>query len=179
MIADPVGERLRLVHVVGGEEDGLAELAQAADHLPRLAPGRGVEAGRRLVEEEQLGIADQRQRDVEAALLAAGELEPSASSAFSVEADELDRLVDVARAAGSSRRTARPPRGPSARACSRHSWSTIPIRSRQLAVGARRDRRRARSTSPARAVAVALEDLDRGRLAGAVGAEEGEDLARA
>ena len=70
---DPVGEALRLVHVVGGEEDGLAEVAQAGDHLPGLAPRRGVEAGRRLVEEEQLGVADQRQADVEPALLAAGE----------------------------------------------------------------------------------------------------------
>ena len=70
---DAVGEHLRLVHVVGGEEDRLAELAQAGDHLPGLAARRGVEAGGRLVEEEQLGVADQRQRHVEAALLAARE----------------------------------------------------------------------------------------------------------
>ncbi len=70
----PVGEPLRLVHVVGGEEDRLAEVAQARDHVPELAPGGGVEAGRRLVEEEQLGVADQRHADVEPPLLAAGEL---------------------------------------------------------------------------------------------------------
>jgi len=69
----PVGEALRLVHVVGGEEDRLAEIAQTADHVPSLAPRRGIEARGRLVEEEQLGIADQRHADVEAALLATGE----------------------------------------------------------------------------------------------------------
>ena len=58
---------------MGGEEDRLAEVAQAGDHLPGLAPRRGVEAGGRLVEEEQLGVADQGHADVEAALLAAGE----------------------------------------------------------------------------------------------------------
>ena len=34
---------------------------------------RGVQAGRRLVEKEQLGVADDAEPDVQAALLAAGE----------------------------------------------------------------------------------------------------------
>ncbi len=71
IIADPVGEALRLVHVVGGQEDGLAEVAQSGDHAPRLAARRRVEAGRRLVEEEQVRVADQRHADVEPPLLAA------------------------------------------------------------------------------------------------------------
>ena len=58
---------------MGGEEDRLAEVAQASDHVPGLAPGGGVETGGRLVEEEQLGVADQRHADVEAALLATRE----------------------------------------------------------------------------------------------------------
>ena len=94
----PVGEPLRLVHVVGGEEDGLAEVAQAGDHVPGLAPRRGVEAGRRLVEEEQLGVADQRHADVEAALLAAGET-AGAGVRLAAEADQLDRLLDRPRRA--------------------------------------------------------------------------------
>jgi hypothetical protein len=45
----PVGQRLRLVHVMGGEQDRLAQLAQAADDLPGLAaggkrPARGLRA---------------------------------------------------------------------------------------------------------------------------------------
>ena len=39
----PVGELLRLLHVVGGEEDRLAQLTQAGDHPPRLAARGGVE----------------------------------------------------------------------------------------------------------------------------------------
>ena len=67
----PVGQELCLVHVVGSEQDGFAQLGQALHDLPGLAARRGVEAGRRLVKEEQLGIADQRHPDVEAPLLAA------------------------------------------------------------------------------------------------------------
>ena len=95
---DAVGELLGLLHVVGGEEDRLAEVAQARDHAPCLAAGRRVEAGGRLVEEEQLGVADQRDRDVEAALLAAGEL-AGALVRLLAEADVLDRLVDRPRRA--------------------------------------------------------------------------------
>src|SRR5437764_339795 len=67
----PVGQRLRLVEVVGREQHGLAELLERADRLPGVAPGRRVETSRGLVEEDQLGIADQRERQVEAAQLAA------------------------------------------------------------------------------------------------------------
>ena len=54
---DAVGQVLRLVHVVRGEEDRLAQRLQAADHLPGAAPRRRVEAGRRLVQEQQVGVA--------------------------------------------------------------------------------------------------------------------------
>ena len=94
----PVGEPLRLVHVVGGEDDRLAEVAQAGDRLPGLAPRRGVEAGRRLVEEEQLGVADQGHADVEATLLTARQL-ARAGLGLALQADQLDHLVDRARRA--------------------------------------------------------------------------------
>ena len=110
----PVGEALRLVHVVGGEEDRLAEVAQAGDHVPGLAPRRGVEAGGRLVEEEQLGVADQRHADVEAALLAAGE--PAGPVVrLALQPDQLDHLVDRAAGRCSSRRRGRATRAPSGR----------------------------------------------------------------
>ena len=56
---------------MGGEQHRLAQLGQALYHLPGLPAGRGVEAGRRLVQEEQLGVADEGHADVEAPLLAA------------------------------------------------------------------------------------------------------------
>jgi hypothetical protein len=49
---------------VGGEQDGLAELAQVADDVP-AAPRLDVEPGGGLVEEYQVGIAGQGQREVE------------------------------------------------------------------------------------------------------------------
>ena len=141
--------------------------AQRADQLPELAPGLRVEAGRRLVQEEQLRPADDAERDVEPALLAAGErvgaragasrLRPtrsitaSGSSAVRVVAGEVpDHLVDrqLVELAGALQHDADP--GPP---------------------GARRrrpDRRPARSTSPPSRVPVALQDLHRGGLAGAV-----------
>ncbi len=55
---EPVGEVLRLVHVVGRQQHRLAEVAQALDHVPRVAARLRVEAGRRLVEEHEVGVAD-------------------------------------------------------------------------------------------------------------------------
>ena len=80
---DAVGELLRLVEVVRGQQHGLAEVLERADRLPRGATRGRVEAGRRLVEEDQLGVADQREREVEAAALAAGERGARASSRLS------------------------------------------------------------------------------------------------
>ena len=59
---------------MGGEEDGLAERPQAGDHVPGRTAGGWVEAGGGLVEEDQLGVADQGERDVESAPLPTGEL---------------------------------------------------------------------------------------------------------
>ena len=70
---DAVGELLGLVEVVRGQQYRLAERAQRADHLPGRASRRRVEAGRRLVEEEEVGVADERDAEVEAPLLAAGQ----------------------------------------------------------------------------------------------------------
>ena len=93
---DAVGELLRLVEVVRRQQHRLAERAQRADHLPRRAPRGRVEARRRLVEEDEIGVADERDAEVEPALLAAGE-RLHARVALLVEPDELDHLVDVAR----------------------------------------------------------------------------------
>ena len=45
---------LGLVHVVGRDEHGHAALGQPVDLVPELAPRLGVDARRRLVEEEEL-----------------------------------------------------------------------------------------------------------------------------
>ncbi len=65
--------------------------SQAARRAAGSKPGRG------LVEEHEIGVADERDAEVESALLAAGErLHPRVPLLF--QPDELDHLVDVARA---------------------------------------------------------------------------------
>ena len=145
-----------------------------ADHLPRLAPRRRVEARGRLVEEQQLGVADQRHRDVQAPLLTAGQLlgalvglrpEPDAGDRVvdaervrEVAGEELERLADGEQAGrlGLLEHDAdpRPPRPAGARRVLAEHGDLARV-----------------------ALAEALEDLDGGRLAGAVGPEEGEHLA--
>ena len=67
---DPVGEHLGLVHVVRRQEHGAALAGEAADDLPRLAPGVRVESRRRLVQKEQLGVPDEGESEIEPALQA-------------------------------------------------------------------------------------------------------------
>src|SRR3954454_19520456 len=92
-----VAERLRLVEVVRREQHRLAQARQRADGAPR-GPSRGrVEARRRLVEEDELGVADERQREVQPPQLAAGE-RPRQRVLLAHQARDVDDLVDVARA---------------------------------------------------------------------------------
>ena len=69
---DPVAERVGLVEVVRGEEDGHALVAQPADLVPHVRAALRVEAGGRLVEEDDLRLVDDAERDVDPAALAAG-----------------------------------------------------------------------------------------------------------
>ena len=69
----PVGQRLRLVHVVRGEQDRGARRAQAADQLPGVPARARVEPGRRLVQEQQVRATDQAQREIQPPLLPAGQ----------------------------------------------------------------------------------------------------------
>ncbi len=69
---DPVGERVRLLEVLGGEEDGHALVARKPrDLVPERRSALDVQPGGRLVEEQQPGLVDQRQREVESAAHAA------------------------------------------------------------------------------------------------------------
>ena len=49
---DPVAELVGLLHVVGGEQDGLAVVVELAQDLPEGQPALGVEAGGRFVHEQ-------------------------------------------------------------------------------------------------------------------------------
>ena len=155
---------------------GLAQRAQRADRLPGGAPRLGVEAGGRLVEEDQLGVADQRQREVQSPQLPAGE-PPAAHVGLLAQARELQHLLHLARVRVEARPVAqRLARGDVAVDAARLQHDPDPP--------AQLDRA-ARGVVPehrhlaAVARAVPLEDLHRRGLAGAVGPEQPEHLAAA
>jgi hypothetical protein len=84
---DPVGELVGLVEVLGCQEHRHAIGDQVADHLPHPGPAGGIQAGRRLVEEDHRRPGDQARGQVQAPAHAArvafhhpvrgiGEIEP-------------------------------------------------------------------------------------------------------
>src|SRR5690606_31344296 len=145
-----------------------------APERPDRATRLRVEARRRLVEDRRLGPPDDAERDVEPAALAAGEL-ARARAGLLAQPDGVDHLVGVAR--------------------SRVERREVPheLGDRELGLVARVLQHDAEARAPgpscglrvlaehavlARvAVAEPLEDLDGRRLAGAVRAEDREDLA--
>ena len=172
---DAVRELLGLIQVVRGEQDRLAERAQVANRLPGRPPRAGVEARRRLVEEDQLGIADQAEPEVEPALLAARQA-ARAGVLLLLQADELDHLVDVARrvvvAGEDAQALAHGQRGVERRRLQDDAEPVAPCAAGALRVDSEH------LDAAAVSLAVALEDLDGRRLPGAVRAEQPEDLAR-
>ena len=147
--------------------------AQRADQLPGLTAGGGIEPGRRLVEEQQLGSPTMPDGQVEPAPLPTGEV-PHPLVELLAEPDQVDALGDGAPAAvaasrrrhhlGDASARARPPTSAARCRCGRGS----PGR-RGRVVTEHADVTRG-------ALAVALEDLHGGRLARAVGPEQGVDL---
>ena len=71
--ADAVGHLLGFLDVVRGQDDGDAGGAQPAHHLPHVLAQLDVDAGGRLVEEQDARLVRQRLGDHHAALHAAGQ----------------------------------------------------------------------------------------------------------
>src|SRR3954451_21153550 len=169
-----VGERLRLVEVVRREHNRLAELAQRADRAPRDAARGRVEARGRLVEEDQLRVADERQPEVQAAQLAAGE-RARPHVLLALEPDQREHLVGVPGVrvhAGEVRE--------------RLADLDVVVDARLLQDDAQQGAQRLRPAPRIEAehrhlalvaLPVALEDLDGRRLPRAVGPEQPVDLA--
>ncbi len=172
-----IAQLLRLLEVVRGDHDRAALGRDRADHVPQVASRLRVEAGRRLVEEDDLGLVHEREGDREPLLLAAGEL-ACERARLRLEPDRLEQPLDALAARG-ARRTGR---------------------RRARAARSRRGCRRARSSAAARRSALhaarigpdgPAEDLDRAavgprqaldhlegrRLACAVRTEDPERLA--
>ena len=153
---------------------------EPADDLPHRAAAARIQAGGRLVEEDDPRVADERHREVEPAAHAAG-----------VGRGRLVGRVDAGRSARAARRRGGGPRrgragagrpsgsgsrSPVSRLSTAENWPVTPIAARtpsgsrdQIAAG---DAQRAGVGGDQR-----REDLDDRRLAGAVGAEQREDRA--
>lgn len=134
----------------------------------------GVEAGRGLVEEEQLGPADDAEGDVDAATLSAREL-ADADLGLVGETDRGDGLVDVARPRVErgevGEQLADGGGGRLACVLQHDAQARLPVQAAAMRIDTEH------ADVAARAIAVSLEDLDDGALAGAVGSEQGEGLA--
>ena len=112
---------------MGREKHGLAALANAAHQLPDRTPRLRIEAGRELVEEHHVGIVDQRQRDEEPLLLAAGERhEPRVALVGEAELFEQPPAVHGCGYSDAQRSTASQTL---IRFCRCACWSCTPIRS--------------------------------------------------
>ncbi len=61
-----MGQLVRLLEVLGGQQDGRAVPDQRADHVPLLPTAPWIEPGRRLVEKEHRWQQNERRRQVEA-----------------------------------------------------------------------------------------------------------------
>jgi hypothetical protein len=175
---DPLGQLLGLVEVVGGEQDrGAVEVGEPVDELVELPARVRVEPGGRLVQEQQGRAADDAEGHVEAAALPAREgLDPLPG--LRGEADHVEQLLGAPRLGV----------GPVVVGEVRHDVAHLP-----LAVVAPLLEHDAEPGAPGLvaagrvdaehlhvavgAAAEALEDLDGGGLAGAVGAEQGGDPA--
>ena len=94
----PPGERVGLLEVVGGQHDrGALLLVQPPDLLLEVDPVLRVEAGRRLVEEQQPRGVHQPDRDVEPAPLAAGQGRHRAAGVLG-QVERVEQLLGATRA---------------------------------------------------------------------------------
>ena len=91
---DPVAQPLRLLHQVGDEQDRHATVAHPFDQLPGVAAGLGVEPGGQLVEHRDFRPADQGQHDRQPLLLAARQL-PEVVVARRLEPERGQQLAPV------------------------------------------------------------------------------------
>ncbi len=174
---DAIAQRLGLVEVVRGQDHGPAGGGDAADHVPEVSPRLRVEAGRRLVEEHDLRVVHERERDREPLLLPARE--PARRGLpFLGEADQLEQPLGASSGRHAVERREQVEELARGEVLEER-------RGLQLHADPALDPRRVRPDRPAqdrRAPGVwhgqPLDHLERRRLAGAVRPEDPERLAR-
>ena len=142
---DPVGELVGLVEVLRGQQHRAAVGDEAADRVPHLAAGARVQAGGRLVEEDQRRARDQACREVEPPAHAARELRDRPVGGL-LEAELLEQRASRSRARppGAGPAGGRTATGSPSRSGPRRPTRTGRSRRRAGAPGAARGRRRRR-----------------------------------
>src|SRR5439155_17148770 len=89
-----------LVEVVGGEQDrDLVAIAQAPDHVEQLVANTRVETDGRLVEEQHLGLRNERTRNLQPPPLAAAVARNRPAEQFG-ETERVGKLGDPAAGGG-------------------------------------------------------------------------------
>ena len=175
--ADAVGHLLGFLDVMRGQDDGDAGGAQIAHHLPHVLAQFDVDAGGRLVEEQDLRLVRQRFGDQHAPLHAAGQRD-DLGVLLVPQRQRAQHLLDMRRVARLAEQAAAEADGapdalegvgvqflrhqPDHRARRAVVLEDVVAVDRDLAGGRNQN---------------AADDADQRRLAGAVGAEQGEDLA--
>ena len=154
---------------------------QALDRAPHLGPARRVEAGRRLVEEDDRAVHDQAGREVEPAAHAAG-VGPDLAVGGVLDPEAGEQLVGARERVAPWRASAGARAGAGSRARS-GARRARPAGRRARSARARRAGSRttswpATNARPAVGASERGEDADGGRLAGAVVAEQAEHGAR-
>jgi hypothetical protein len=90
---DLIAQQLGLFHVVGREDDGLALRLDRLHQLPEVAPRLRIESGCRLIEEQHVGVVDERDGKQQPLLLSAGELAIVAPGEL-LERAQAQQLID-------------------------------------------------------------------------------------
>jgi len=161
---------------VGCENHRRPFAGQGFDQVPGTSTGRGVEARRRLVEEDQLGVSHDPEGQVQTALLATRQVLHACARLLG-EPHQLDQLVHrprVAEVAGvAAKHFAHREEGLDRELLEHdaHALSQLQARRHVGRVEAEH------SDLACVSFAEALEDLDGGGLAGPVGPEQREDFA--
>ena len=104
---DAVAQLLGLVEVVRGQQDRHLTSAKTGDVVQELEADARIQADRRLVEEQDLRVRQQRTRDLEASALAAAVRADRSVD----EVNEPERLAELADASLSGRRDRDPTGG--------------------------------------------------------------------
>jgi hypothetical protein len=88
------------VQQVRRQQDAAAAVGEAAQQAPHPADAGGVQAVGRLVQDQHLGVPQQRVRDAESLAHAQGVVADAPPGLLGGEADQAEHLVDPGGAAG-------------------------------------------------------------------------------